>query len=456
MATPRDGTVRPFAVTHRAILAIAVPASLAMMTEPIVGIVDTALIGRLGDPNLLGGVALGAVAFDILFSIFFFLRLGTAGLVAQAVGAQDKSGAAAHLVRALLIALACGLVVLALMRPITALMAGIFAAEGAVGDAFGVYFTIRLWSLPLVLVNFCLAGWLYGRGDARTALVLAIVTNGTNAAFSVYFVFGLGLGVAGVAWGTVLAQIVAALGGAFIVVRHYGGLGAMMALVPVQSLKSTQPLKRLFSLSASLMIRSVALMAAFAYFAAQGSRAGAVTLAANAILLNFFSVSAFFLDGIATASEQLCGKAVGANYRPAFRRAVRLTLGWGVVVGGALSLVLYVGGGWLIGLLTTSDEVRQAAQALLIFAAITPLTGVAAFVADGVVTGATMSREMRDGMVVASALFFATAFLLQPLWGIEGLWVALNLLFVYRALILFYLVKRRESRLFAASELQPA
>ena len=441
-------TIRPFAVTHRSLLALAIPASLALITEPLVGMVDTILIGRLGDAALLGGVALGAVAFDVLFSLFFFLRLGTAGLVAQAIGAEDRAGAAVHLARGLIIAIFAALVFLALSWPITEGMVRMFGPEPEVEGAFRDYFGIRLWSLPLVLINFTLAGWLYGRGDARTALMLALVINGVNAAASLCLVLGASLGVAGVAWGTVLAQLVATIGGLWLVARHYGGARAFLALVPIGALKEVGPLKRLFSLSASLIIRSVALMGAFAYFSAQGSRAGATVLAANAILLNFFALSTFFLDGLATATEQLCGKAVGAGYRPAFRRATGLGLGWGLAIASVLSLTLFALGGLLIDLMTTAEDVRSAAKAMLVFAALTPLTGMPAFIADGVVTGATMAREMRDGMVVASILFFASALLLQPLLGITGLWVSLHLLFVFRALILFAMVRYREPGLF--------
>jgi MATE family multidrug resistance protein len=447
----RAKTIRPFTVSHGAVLAIAVPAALALITEPLVGMVDTVLIGRLGDAALLGGVALGAVAFDVLFSVFFFLRLGTAGLVAQAVGSEDRPSAAAHLMRALMIALVFGLIVLALSWPVTEGMARMFAAEGAVGDAFRTYFGVRLWTMPLVLINFSIAGWLYGRGDARTAFVLALVTNAVNAGVSIALVSGAGLGVTGVALGTVAAQAVATAGGLAIVWRHYGGVGGFLALVPRDALASIEPIRRLISLSASLIIRSVALMAAFAYFSAQGSRAGATVLAANAILLNFFALTTFFLDGLSTAAEQLCGKAVGAGYRPAFRRAMRLSLGWGVGVAGALSIIMLVLGSAIIDFMTTAEDVRLAAKAMLIFAALTPLTGMPAFIADGVVIGATMAKEMRNGMVAASVMFFATAFVLQPIWGIAGLWVALHLLFVYRAAILFALVRWREPELFPAA-----
>jgi multidrug resistance protein, MATE family len=440
--------IRPFPVTHRAVLAIAVPASLALITEPLVGVVDTVLVGRLGEASLLGGVALGAVGFDILFATFFFLRLGTAGLVAQSIGAEDRPAEAAHLARALLIALVAGMLTLLLSGPITDLTDWGFGAGPEVSAAYREYFGIRLWSMPMVLINFSIAGWLYGRADARTALVLALITNLANAGLSIWLVAGVGMGVAGVAWGTVAAQLLAAVLGLGLAFRHYGGLRAMIALVPREVLIEAAAFRRLFALSTSLVIRSLALMAAFAFFSAQGARAGATVLAANAILLNFFAVTAFFLDGIAAAAEQLCGKAVGAGYRPAFRRATVLSLGWGLLIGGALSAALVVFGGAIIDLMTTAPEVREAARGLLLLAALTPLTGMPAFVADGVVTGATMAREMRDGMVVASLLFFGCALVLQPLLGMTGLWLALHLLFVFRAVILFGLVAWREPGLF--------
>ncbi|HUV33109.1 MAG TPA: MATE family efflux transporter, partial [Devosiaceae bacterium] len=216
-------------------------------------------------------------------------------------------------------------------------------------------------------------------------------------------------------------------------------------------------LTRLFGLSRDLMIRSAALMGSFAFFTAQTSRAGELQLAANAVVLNFLMVTAFFLDGQAQAAEQLCGKAVGANWRPAFDRAVRLAMVWGFVIAGGLFAIWIAAGPALIDLMTTSQEVRAVARDYLLLAALTALTGVLPFVMDGVMTGATLNTIIRNGMLASLAVFLAAALILQPLWGIYGLWAALHLFFVSRGFIYWIAVNGQMGKLFAAaSELDPA
>jgi MATE family multidrug resistance protein len=216
--------------------------------------------------------------------------------------------------------------------------------------------------------------------------------------------------------------------------------------VPEQ-LRHAAELKRMFALSRDLMIRSAALMSAYAIFAAVGSRAGENVLAGNAVLLNLMMVSSFFLDGLAQASEQLCGKAVGANWRPAFERASRLALACGLVLSAALAAFLYFAGPTLIGLMTTSVPVREEAGTFLWLAALTAITGMPAFVYDGILTGATLNIDMRNGMLVSLAVFIAAALLLAPL-GNTGLWAALHIWLVGRGIIYWWALERRKPALF--------
>lgn len=441
----------PFAVRHRDVWSIALPATVAFITEPLAGLVDLTVVGRLGDANLLGGLVLGALGFDYIISFFFFLRLGTGGLVAQSVGARDPQGGLIHLGRAVLIGLGVGLLFILLTVPLQALTGWVLGPPAPTRPAFDTYLALRLWSSPFVLINFALLGWFYGRAEATTGMALQIVVHVGNMILSVTFVYGLGLGVAGAALGTLVAEGLAAGLGLMLVARQFGGVRAILAALPFAALTELAALRRLFGLSRDIMIRSAALNSAFVFFTAQTGREGAVALAANAVVLNFQMVTAFFLDGQAQAAEQLCGKAVGANYRPAFERALKLAMGWGFVISLGLFVFWLLIGPTLIDVMTTAEDVRAVARNYLFIAAFTALTGVMPFVMDGVMIGATMNVIMRNGMIAALLLFLAAALILQPLFGLTGLWLALHVFFIARGLIYWAAVKWKMPNLFPPS-----
>ena len=427
----------PFEVTSRDILGIALPAAVAFITEPLVGIVDITVIGRLGDPKLLGGLVLGALAFDVIFALAYFLRLGTAGLTAQAIGAQDPRDGLMPAVRALLVGVGLGLALIALSQPILVLTDKVLAPAPGVDAALATYLMTRMWTAPFSLINYALLGWFYGRASARTGMALQILIHGVNIALNL-------------ALATVCANAAAALVGIVLLVRHFGGPRRLVSLIVPAELLDATALRRMVSLSRDITIRSAALMASYAYFAAQGSRAGEVVLAGNAILMNFLMIMAFFLDGLAQAAEQLAGKAVGANWRPAFDRAVRLSFGWGWLVGLVLAGIIMAAGPLLIALMTTSSPVAAHAELYLPLAALTALTGMPAFVMDGVVSGATLNSVMRNGMLLSLAMFLGMALALQPLLGNTGLWLALNGFFLARGFILWLGMERRKVGLFTA------
>jgi MATE family multidrug resistance protein len=440
--------IHPFEVKSRDVLAIALPASVAFITEPLVGLVDISVIGRLGDPALLGGLVLGALAFDVIFSLAYFLRLGTAGLTAQAVGARDPADGLMHLARAIGVALVIGLAMILLAAPLLWIVGKAVSPAPGVDEALAIYFRTRIWSAPFSLVNYALLGWFYGRARARTGMSLQILIHGVNIVLNILFVFGLGWGVAGTAFATVCGAASAALVGLFLVVRHFGGVRRLSRLMVPAAFFDGAALRRMFSLSRDITIRTLALMGSYVYFAAAGSRAGEVVLSGNAVLMNMLMIMAFFLDGLAQAAEQLSGKAVGANWRPAFDRAVALSLGWGIAVGGVLMLAALIGGPFLIDLMTTSEAVREHAHFYLLAAAITGLTGMPAFVMDGVVSGATLNTVMRNGMLAAFAIFLVAALVAEPVLGNTGLWVALNIFFVARGGLLWWGMERRKPSLF--------
>ena len=431
-------TTRPFVVTNRSVLAIAVPMTLAYLTTPLLGLVDTAVIGQFGNAALLGGLAAGALVFDVVFTSFNFLRSGTTGLVAQASGRGDTLEEQAVFWRAVLIAVVVGVVLAALAPLVSAGGQWFMGAEPGVNEAMDTYIRIRLLGAPFSLINYAILGYVLGRGEGGLGLLLQLVLNGINIVLSILLGLELGWGVAGVAWGTVSGEFVAMLLGLAIVCRRFW---TMPRLTKARILDMSA-FVRMMALNRDIMIRSFSLLAAFALFTRQGAQFGTATLAANAVLMNFFMVSSFFLDGFATAAEQLAGRAVGARAEVAFRRAVRLTLFWGFGLAGTATLVLLLAGDSLIGLITTAPDVRALAVIYLPWAAFTALSGVLAFEMDGVFIGATWSHDMRNMMLVSFAAFVAALLVLAP-FGNYGLWAALHVFLLTRGFSLLAILRVR-------------
>lgn len=408
-----------FHVTHARVLAIAVPMTLANATTPLLGLVGTGAIGQLGQAHLLGAVAISAVVFDCIFWLFGFLRMGTVALTAQAVGAGDEAEQRAVLARALVLSALIGLALVALQWPVGWAAYRLMGASDAVTDAAELYFSVRIWSAPFTLANYAVLGWLVGQARTGLALALQIAMNVVSVAAVLVLVLWLDFGVRGVAFSAVIAET-AGLGAGLAVARRVGG----SASLPWTTVFDRERLGRMLAVNRDIMIRTAALIGAFLFFNAQSARAGDTILAANAVLNNFVLVSAFFLDGFATASEQLCGRAVGARDGTAFRTSVMLSLGWGFAVACVIAVSCLGAGTGLIALMTTSPEVRRVAGEFLIFAAFAPLAGVGAYIFDGVYVGATWTRDIRNLMLAALAIYFATWWLTRGL-GNAGLWLAI-------------------------------
>ncbi len=409
------------AVGHRAVLAIAVPMTLAHLSTPMVGLVNSTLIGRLGDATLMGGIAVGALAFDTLFSFFSFLRMGTTGQTAQALGAGDGAGMRAVLVRAIACSLVIGLLLAVMSHPLQRIFVLTMGASDGVNAAFAGYFAIRILAAPMTLLNYSLLGWVVGLGRAGLGLGLQVVLNGVNVIAGLILIAGHGLGVEGAAWSAVAAETAAALAGLAVV----AGLARGGPWPGLAMLRDKAALMATFAINRDIMIRSVALMITFGFFTATSARHGDVILAANAVLMNLMMVSAFFLDGLATAAEQLCGRALGARARGDFLIALRLSIGWGFALSLALSALFLAAGPALIDLMTTAPAVREAARDYLVWAVVAPVAGVLAYELDGVFIGATWSSTMRNMMLVSLALYFALWGVLTPAFGNHGLWAAM-------------------------------
>ena len=400
-------------------LALALPMTLSHVTTPLLGLVDATVIGRLGEASLLGAVALGAVIFDFVFWSFGSLRMATAGLTAQSTGAGDRHEVDLTLARALSVAAAAGLALVALQWPIAEIAFRLAGASDAVTDALSTYFRIRIWAAPFTLANYVFLGSTLGRGRTDLGLVLQVVINAGNIVFSIVLVTGFGWGIAGAAAGTALAECFGAVLG-LVVLRR---LGSDPFAVSIPEIFDRKAMLRMLAVNRDIMIRTIALVLAFAIFTARGARAGDVTLAANAVLYNMFLIGGYFLDGFATAAETLCGQTLGARDETGFRRAVRLSLAWSLGFGLVVSAVFLAGGAWFIDFVSTNADVRMQAREYLVFAALTPLVGAAAFAFDGIYIGATWTRAMRDLMLIAFAAY-GLALLGAGSIGNTGLWVA--------------------------------
>ena len=407
-------------VTTAQVFAIAGPAMVANLTTPLIGIVSTTAIGRLGDAALLGGVAMASVIFDCLFWLFAFLRMSTVAFTAQSLGAGETSELRAILVRGLIVAAMIGAGLIALQMPLAVVLLDAMGGSAAVTRAAKTYFTIRIWSAPFALANYVVLGWLIGRARAMLALTTQVAINVVNAAATVLLVLVFDAGIAGAAIAAVIAEAAGLLIGILIAARLTDGKLAIARATLLDRVK----LMRMFAVNRDIMIRTAALIVVWLFFASQGARSGDVALAANAVLNNFLLVSAFFLDGLANAAEQLCGRAVGARDRMSFSSATRLVVMWGFAFALVVTATFALFGPLLIDVMTASQEVRHDARIYLIFVIASPLLAVFAFAFDGVYIGATWARDMRNLMVASLAIFFGAWFALRP-YGNAGLWGAL-------------------------------
>ena len=417
------------ALTHRSVLAIAVPVMLSNVSTPLIGIVDTAVVGRIPDPAYIGAVAVGALIFSFVFWAFGFLRMGTTGLTAQALGRNDREELRASLGRALLIAVVAGAVLIALQWPIRTLAFELLDGSLQVESLAAQYFDIRIWAAPATLANYAILGWFIGLGRTDIGLVLQLVLNVSNMLLDVLFVLGFGWDVRGVAAGTLLAECIAVAVGLIVAVRHARSFGRLRFDLPLWL--RPDMLRRTIAVNTDIMIRSLALVFVFVWFMSRGAAAGDVVLAANAVLMQFNSVSAFFLDGLAFAAEALVGRAIGARRRDVLLRAMRLTTVWAVGVAAVIVVVLWFGGGLFIDALTVDAQARAAARTFLPWAALAPLLGVWSFQLDGIFIGATRSREMRNAMLASTAIYLVAWWLLTP-FGNHGLWAALWVSYIAR------------------------
>jgi len=423
-------------VTHGRVWAVAGPIIISNSTVPLIGIADTAVIGHLGEAAFIAAIALGAIIFSALYWVFGFLRMGTTGLVAQALGARDQNEIRSAVHRAALVGVTAGVLLAVLQVPLSALVFLGFEAGPQVEQLAAEYFSIRIWGAPAMLVNFAILGWFIGLQRADIALYLQLYLNLANVGLDVLFVAGFGMNVDGVAFGTLIAEWTTLVIGIAVVVWYARqSTGAAFASGDRARLWNMDSMRRMLSVNGDIFIRSAFLMGAFVWLTVQGAAQGDVVLAANGILLHFLYLAAYALDGFAFASEALVGESKGARDRVRFRRAAVLSSMWAVGSAVAFALVFWMLGAWFIGLLTSVPEVRETATTYLVWAVLSPLAAVASYQLDGIFVGATRTADMRNMMAVSFAVYIAAWWLLQP-WGNHGLWAAFTLFSLVRGVTL--------------------
>lgn len=390
------------------------------------------MVGHLPEPHHLAAVAAGSAAFNVIHFAFVFLRMGTTGLVAQAFGRRDDGGIRDVLLLGGILALGVAVLVIALGPALVPAASRLFATGDQADPALRTYLWVRLLGLPASLLTLVVLGWLLGLQNARGPMLLMIVTNTVNVVLDVVLVVGAGMGAAGVAAATVVAEH-AGLALAVLLVRrelrHRGG-----AFAPLGVLLRSGGFGRMLRVNRDIFVRSAALQVGFLSFAVIGARQGEITLAANAVLLNLQTLAAFGLDGFAHAAEAAVGRAVGARDREGFRRAVRAAGEFAIGLSLALSALFLLGGTGIVAAMTTIPEVRETAGRFLLYMVVSPPLSVWAFLFDGIFIGATRTAVMRDGMIVACLVFLASALLLVPPLGNHGLWLAFLLFMGARGL----------------------
>ena len=434
-------------ITYPFIIKKAWPIILANAAVPLLGLVDTAVIGNQGTAQELGAIALGAMVFSFIYWSFGFLRMGTTGFVAQAAGAKEEDELRAILGRGLLLGLAISVILLLLQVPLGNIAFSLISGSQAVEDVARGYFDIRIWGAPATLASYCLFGVLIGLGESRKLLAVQLLLNGLNALLDILFAGYFEMGAEGIALGTVLAEWSAALASLVIVTRTLKKRNPDCVFWVRDLIFDGSKIWKMMAANVDILIRTLALVFAFAFFTNRSAQYGDTLLAANHILLQFVSFSAFFLDGYAFVAESLVGRALGAKDRRAFDLAVKRSSLVALWTSLLLAFGIFAFGDFATSLLTDLTEVRFEAQGLMWLVVIYVALGFAAFQLDGIFIGATQTKEMRNASVLSTLGFLGVSYGLEGAFGIEGIWGAFIFYVGLRAVTLGWYFPRLRQRL---------
>jgi MATE family multidrug resistance protein len=435
---------------HRKIFAIALPMMISNISVPLLGLVDTAVIGHLPESYYLGGVAVGSMVITLLFWILVFLRMSTTGLVAQAYGANDLQKTLRLLAQSILIALSLAILLLILQRPISLLAFHFVDGSEQVLQYGKQYFAIRIWSAPAALINMVLLGWLLGMQNAKAPMFLLIISNVVNILFSVLFVIVFKWGVAGVAWASLLSDYISLLSGLWIVssmCRPFYRAGELPK--QFKQLFELHVLKHFLALNRDIFIRTLCLQVTFTFMTLQGVKLGDDIVSANSVLMQFLLLISFSMDGLAYAVEALVGKSIGKRSLDKLQESINVTLFWAFLFSLLQLLLFYLYGQWIINQITSISSVQTEAYRYLPWLILIPLTSMLGFVFDGVFIGMTRAKEMRNSMLFSLCVGYFPVWLLFAGQGNHALWIAMNAFMMARggSLLWIYLRLNRRGKL---------
>ncbi len=425
---------------NKKILRLAIPNIISNISVPLLGLVDLAIMGHLESENYIGAIALGGMIFNFIYWNFSFLRMGTSGFTAQAFGARNLKESVAILSRSLMVGFA-GALLLILGQTLIADLS-FFLVKGSieVESLASQYFLIRIWAAPATIGLYSLTGWFIGMQNAKTPMYISIAVNILNILFSLIFVYGMGMKADGVALGTVIAQYAGFILAVIMLSRYYKKL---LKYWVYSSIMQWEKFVVFFKVNKDIFIRTFCLIFVFTFFTAQSANSGDTILAVNTLLLQFFMVFSYLIDGFAYSAESLVGKSIGARNPVQLKKVVRLLFLWGLAISIIFTLTYLVAGDKLLLILTDNNNVIEQTQPYLFWIVFIPIITFTAFLWDGIYIGALASKGMRNSMLISTILVFLPLyFLLHPLLENNGLWLALNAFMITRGITLTIMAKK--------------
>lgn len=418
---------------NRRILRLAIPSIISNITVPLLGLVDVTIVGHLGATSYIGAIAVGGLLFNILYWNFGFLRMGTSGLTSQAYGRKDADAEVRVLVQAISVGLLSALAILLLQYPVERLAFRLLDTSAEVEQYAVAYFRVCIWGAPAVLAMYGFKGWFIGMQNSRFPMYIAIAVNIINILCSLCFVFVLGMKVEGVALGTVVAEWSGLLMAILLWLKRYGDLRMRIAL---RDSLHFSAMRRFFAVNRDIFLRTLCLIAVTTFFTSTGARQGDVILAVNTLLMQLFTLFSYIMDGFAYAAEALTGRYIGACNLRELKHAVRNLFGWGFGLSALFTLLYGIGGKKFLGLLTNDVQVIQVAGEYFYWVLAIPLAGFGAFLWDGILIGATATRQMLWAIVVAATLFFGIYYLFSGMTNNHMLWLAFLVYLFFRGFMM--------------------
>lgn len=421
-----------FAAMDRRIFRLALPNIITNITVPLLGMIDIAIAGRLGSAVYIGAIALGASIFNMIYWNFGFLRMSSSGFTSQAYGARNLTEVMNVLVRSLAIGLGSGLLIVLLQYPVGELAFNLVQSGPESIQHVKTYFRIVVWGAPAILGMYAFQGWFIGMQNARIPMVIAILNNVLNIVLSLSFVYGFGMKINGIALGTVLSQTISLLVAAGFWWKYYRRL---LKYVRKETTWNKPAMQRFFKVNGDIFVRTFLLTLVSTFFTFASSGMGETILAVNALLMQFFMLFSYFMDGFAYAGEALTGRFVGAKNKEYLEWMIRRIFFWGLMVSLAAVVIYSLFPGLILRVMTNDVLIIERAKDFMFWTVLIPVVGFAAFLWDGIFIGATASRQMRNAMVYSSGIFFVSYFIFTPLWGNNGLWLSFILYLLVRGLM---------------------